>query len=490
MHKEEVQNGLSGKAVLTTSAATDFSSQHVTVTSVRMERRIFFILVGLIYLAALGAIEPWWEAFFESAILVLAACAIIADRDREPWHMPAVVVPLIGLMTFGCFQMLPLWRSYSDRSAYEVVTSNPFETKSFIIKLLVVAVLLTMVSRYTANRERLLILMKTVTIAGAVSALCALLRLVPTAPLGELFQNKLQGESFAQFTNKNHFALLMEMSIGPTLALVYLATTRTTRVLCGAALILIATALLSANSRGGFLSFLGQATLVSWIIVNAGAARFFLTRATTSQVWWRRLLSRSRTIILHSALLLLLFATLFVGFVWLGGERIRQRLQTVPAELMSHADETQNTAPRRLEIWSATWNLIKAHPFAGSGLGAYETAIGGHFENQYEWRPQQAHNEYLELIAGAGAAGAILGLWFVAVICRELKRRLLEDAFGRVVCVGAAIGLAGVAIHSLVDFGLHVMANTVVCTVLIALATVKSPQRNTEKHREERPGDF
>jgi len=440
-----------------------------------VERLIFFTLVGLIALASLpfGSIEPWWEAIFESAILIFAAGSIIARCGRDPWRMPAVVVPMIGLITFALFQMAPLWRSDSSVAAYQAITSNPFETRRLIIKLLVVAVTLTMLSRFTANRERLMVLMQVVTIVGAFSALCAILRLIPTAPFSELFQGKLQDESFAQFTNKNHFALLMEMSIGPTLALVYLAPTGVMRMLCGAALILMTTALLSANSRGGFLTLLGQGTLVSWIIVRAGASRFFPRYPISSQFWWERLLSRSRTMILHSVLLLLFFATLFVGFGWLGGERIRQRLQTVPAELTTRASESQNTAPRRLEIWSATLDLIKVHPFAGSGLGAYETAISRHFQPVDEWRPKQAHNEYLELVAGAGVAGAILGIWFVAVICREIKRRLLEDAFRQIVCLGGAVGLAGVAIHSLVDFGLHVLANALICTVLIALATVR-----------------
>lgn len=442
------------------------------MNGVRIERLIFFTLVGLIALASVpfGSIEPWWGALFESAILILAAGSLVASCGRDPWRIPPVVIPMIGLITFACFQMLPLWRSDSGLSAYQAITSNPFETKRFIIRLLVVAVTLTMLSRFTANRERLMILMQVVTIAGAF---CAILSLIPTTQFRELLQGKLQDESFVQFMNKNHFALLMEMSIGPTLALVYLATTGVMRVLCGAALILMATALLSANSRGGFLTLLGQGTLVSWIIVRAGASRFFARYSTTSQFWWKRLLLRSRTVILHSALLLLFSATVFVGFAWLGGEQIRQRLQTVPAELTPQTNESQNTAPRRLEIWSATWDLIKVHPFAGAGLGAYKTAISGHFQPLDEWRPQQAHNEYLELVAGAGVAGAILGFWFVAIICRELKRRLFEDAFRRIVCLGGAVGLAGVAIHSLVDFGLHVMANTLICTVLIALATVR-----------------
>lgn len=176
-------------------------------------------------------------------------------------------------------------------------------------------------------------------------------------------------------------------------------------------------------------------------------------------------------------LLLFLFTTVFTGLVSVGGERIRQRLETVPDELRPHTSETQNSGSRRLEIWSATMDLIKTHPLLGSGLGAYKTAISRHFRPVNEWRPEQAHNEYLELVAGAGVVGAVLGLWFLVIVGRELKQRLSEDAFRQVVSLGGAVGLVGVAVHSLVDFGLHVMVNTLVFAVLIALATFRFRQQ-------------
>lgn len=439
-----------------------------------MDQVIFFMLVVLIALPSVvsGSIESWWSPIFESAILMLAAFSIVASNSRDWLQAPAVVMPMIGLMVFGCIQILPLWRSGNHVTAYEAISSDPFETKRFIVKLLLAVIILAMLSRYTANRERLMILMNVIVIIGALSALCAILRFGPAGSANDL-QSGLQEESFGQFANKNHFALLMEMSIGPTVALVYLAGTQIRRVLCTVALLLMIIALLSANSRGGFFSLAAQGTLLAWIVVRAIAGKFFGKSSTASESWGKRLLFRGRLILAHSALLLCLFVTVGAGFLWVGGERVRQRLETVPDELLPHAGESQSSSTRRLAIWSATLGLITVHPFLGSGLGAYKTAISGHFRPVNEWRPQQAHNEYLELVAGAGVVGAVLGLWFLAVTFREIKRRLSEDVFRRVVCLGGAVGLVGVAIHSLVDFGLHVMANWVIFTVLIALATFR-----------------
>jgi hypothetical protein len=45
----------------------------------------------------------------------------------------------------------------------------------------------------------------------------------------------------------------------------------------------------------------------------------------------------------------------------------------------------------------------------------------------------------------------------------------------RAACLGACIGIAGVAVHSLVDFGLHMLVNALVFTTLIVIATSEQP---------------
>ncbi len=67
-----------------------------------------------------------------------------------------------------------------------------------------------------------------------------------------------------------------------------------------------------------------------------------------------------------------------------------------------------------------------------------------------------------------------LGVWFAAVVVKRTRENLRSpNRFRRAACYGAAIGIAGVAIHSMVDFGLHSMANALVFTTLIVIATSK-----------------
>jgi hypothetical protein len=47
-----------------------------------------------------------------------------------------------------------------------------------------------------------------------------------------------------------------------------------------------------------------------------------------------------------------------------------------------------------------------------------------------------------------------------------------SDPFRRSACLGALVGLFGVAVHSLVDFGLHITANALIFTSLVVIATV------------------
>jgi O-antigen ligase len=283
----------------------------------------------------------------------------------------------------------------------------------------------------------------------------------------------LQGESFGQFMNRNHFSLLMEMSLGPALSLAFSSGTGAKRSLYGATALLIWVALVLANSRGGIISMLGQLGFLSWMYFGAVFPSSSLRDRAYGQYrgtlrFWRA----SQALALRCALILFFLSAAFVSMLWLGGEPVRQHLESVSGEFVARGDNVENTGPRRLEIWGATWSLIEAHPLLGSGFGAYKTAITEYFSTSGEWRPQQAHNEYLELVAGGGIIGAALGVWFVLILIREAGKCLRErNALRRAACLGALVGLVGVAIHSLVDFGLHVTVNALVCCALIVLAT-------------------
>ena len=455
-------------------------------SGVRSERVIFGSLLVLIALAAVpfGSIEPWWEGIFESAIFMLAACCIVTSMIAKRWHLPAVLAPLIGLIVLACLQTLPLWHTNFNSTLMPgisgTISVDPFETKRFIIKLLAVALVLAMLLRYTSNRKQLLALVHLVIIVGAASAAFAMWRrLLPATALASLGNSKLHSESFGQFMSRNHFAMLMEMSLGPAIGLAFYAGHRFKRYLYAAAAFLVCVALVLANSRGGIISMLGQLGFLAWmysrsVFDSSSLGRHLPAQHRGEQHFW----GRGRMLALRGVLILLLLGAAFSSVLWLGGEPVRRRLESVPGEFLARRADLKNKSPRRLEIWGATWTLIEAHPILGSGFGAYKTAIIEYFQASNDWQPQQAHNEYLELVAGGGVIGGALGIWFVLILIRDARRGLHEtDALRRAVCLGALVGLVGVAIHSLVDFGLHVMVNALICCGLIALVTAKGAGR-------------
>jgi O-antigen ligase len=116
--------------------------------------------------------------------------------------------------------------------------------------------------------------------------------------------------------------------------------------------------------------------------------------------------------------------------------------------------------------------MIKEHPLMGIGFGGYWTAIPQYHNASGRWTPQQAHNDYLELMASGGIIGVLLAGWFFFLLIKITLERLRSvAALRRAACFGAIISLFGIAVHSLVDFGLHIPINALVCLALIAIAT-------------------
>jgi hypothetical protein len=65
-----------------------------------------------------------------------------------------------------------------------------------------------------------------------------------------------------------------------------------------------------------------------------------------------------------------------------------------------------------------------------------------------------------------------LAIWFLVVVIKRTKMNLqTSSGFRRAAVFGATLGLIGVAVHSLVDFGLHMIVNAVVFTALVVIAT-------------------
>jgi O-antigen ligase len=156
--------------------------------------------------------------------------------------------------------------------------------------------------------------------------------------------------------------------------------------------------------------------------------------------------------------------TVFVGVLYFGGEgAISRMLGTV-----NSADPTTG----RAHFWSGTLQIIRDHPWLGTGLGSFGSVYTRYDTGNGTYRLEQAHNDYLQIFSDAGVVGGLLGLVFVVLLFRAALKRLQSyDRFRRGVVLGALAGCTGVLVHSFFDFTLHTTANALLFLVLAALAT-------------------
>jgi O-antigen ligase len=336
-----------------------------------------------------------------------------------------------------------------------------------MFKLLALTIAGMMLFRYASGERRQRILINVVIGVAVVSALFGILRQTmqhnPGFGLGLL----LLDTGYGQFINRNHFAFLMEMSLGLILGLILGGGVKRDQALIYfAALLPLWTGLVLCGSRGGLIAMLAQiiiAALLFSVVVRKGSPRERQSKAFRI----------AQSLPVRVVLILALIVGVVVGTVWLGGDRLAARIEESRAQLNTDPAALRLGVSRN-EMWKATWKLFVAHPILGVGMGGYWAAIPAVHDASGTMTPQEAHNDYLELLASGGLVGLALGVWFAVVVFKRTRENLgSPNRFRRAASLGAAIGIAGVAVHSLVDFGLHTIVNALVFTTLIVIATSK-----------------
>ena len=107
---------------------------------------------------------------------------------------------------------------------------------------------------------------------------------------------------------------------------------------------------------------------------------------------------------------------------------------------------------------------------AGAGLGAYAQAYTRFDPSGGYERVEQAHNDYLQILADAGVVGLIVGGLFLFWLFREgIRNSSVVNSSRRGIAVGAFAGCFAILIHSLFDFVLHITAISVMFLTLIAI---------------------
>ncbi len=443
-----------------------------------LDRVIFFGLITIIALTAIpyGTSESWSKALFESAVFFLAVLWIVHGLIDGSWRISnaRLIAPMIGLLVLAAVQSLAWWQlDTAGEKVWFALSSDAFETRIFAFRIAALILVLVLFLRFTSNAKRLGILVHAIIVVASASALFGIARQVMQhGPVGPGFglARLVFGSGYAQFTNRNHFAFLMEMALGLIIGVGLLQRARRERLLLylSMAMFLCAAVVLS-RSRGGLLAIAVQIVFAGLLFVN------FKTSATESGAAGRRWTRWARSIVATIVIAATLLVIIVTGVAWLGGDQLSTGVKTATQEMSGVDPSDEHQGARRRDIWRATWSMFKAHPIAGAGLGAFWAEVPVFHQASGALTPQQAHNDYLELLASGGILGAALFSWFAVALIREARRSVrTSQGFQRAVSLGAIIGLVGVAVHSIVDFGLHITINAVVFVVLAGILSLKS----------------
>jgi O-antigen ligase len=156
---------------------------------------------------------------------------------------------------------------------------------------------------------------------------------------------------------------------------------------------------------------------------------------------------------------------LAVGIVSWSGGRGGAGLSTPFA-----ASSVDPSLAMRWDMWGRTLQIAKDFPIVGSGLGTFRY-VYTRYERPGEWMStDQAHNDYLQLVAEAGIVGALVLAWAVAAflgrVVVPISRATTPFRWTTAGCLSAVVAIL---VHTVFDFSLQIPAIALEFAVTVGL---------------------
>ena len=418
-----------------------------------LDKIIYGMLLALLIITPLpyGTVEVWSTAIWELLILIMALLwgiqAVITKRLSL--ELNPLVWPMVALLVIAGVQLLPLASGVRG-----TITYDSFATLEAAVKLFAFVLFFLLFATFVNTPERR---KQTATVIVLLSVVIALIGIGQT--YGKLIWPR---GAFGPFINRNHFAGFLEMAAGLIGARIVSRTLQRERlVLYVCYLIIVCSALVLSASRGGYLSLVAVILFLALMSLSLRSKK--AETATNSRAVQLRLVGA----------LVLLVAMSFGAMFLTSSDELMQRFGQVQNDL--GGGELADDRFDRRDLWQTTLKIMKDHPLLGVGFGAYQFAYPRYDQSSGLLRVEQAHNDYLQLLADTGLLGGLVMLAFVILLfARGVAALQTRDLLQRAISLGALAGCFGIAVHSFVEFNLQVTTNAQMFLALAVLATTKS----------------
>ena len=297
------------------------SESRITVARVMNGAAFNALLLAILTFAIpYGTVQPWHRALFVVVVSVIAGMRIAGNVVAGQFRLaePRLLLPLIGVLCLAAIQLIaPVGTNVPG-------TADPYETKTFITVFAGILIAGEILFFYTTTTLRLRMLVGVVIVVGVGSALFGIFRAAYLDGEGSLSGYLASGQGYAQFINRNHFAFLMEMTLGLTLGLLLKGELSEKARFAGwVASGLLIYSIIASDSRGGIVSLISLSIFAGGVHAYTGwsgprsTGRYRNEEHVDS--WVKRL---AVTVVLCGVVFALV--VLIVAFV--GGDRVATRI--------------------------------------------------------------------------------------------------------------------------------------------------------------------
>ncbi|NVM20674.1 MAG: O-antigen ligase family protein [Desulfobacterales bacterium] len=378
---------------------------------------------------ARGTVQVWAVsvAHFITLVMLTAYLLRIIFDAQFQWVRTPLDLPLIGLF------LLAVVSSFSSIEWYASLHA--------IMKLANYIILYFIIVHTMRERDQVRRVAYTITIVGSFLALFGMIKyLGGICPPWWDYDITYKG-MVATFGCKNHLAGYMEMVIPITIGLLVAERKGWKKALCAFCLFSLCVALTLSLSRGGWMSgvFALSFMLIVYLLKRKGKYRDLMVTAVGM--------------------------TTVVVMTVLASTPAIEKLET-----LTRGHDLLNSQARTA-VCASTIDLIRNHPFLGTGPGTFAIAFTPHRPAGVNAMYLHTHNDYLHCISETGILTAGLILWLmVATFWSGIRKIMAADSRLTLgISLGSLAGIVAIMGHSVVDFNLHIMANAMLFTVLAAL---------------------
>jgi O-antigen ligase len=447
-------------------------------------------LLGLLVFSPLPAasVNEWSILTIQLVVLVMMGAFILMKKRPQAneslsraFRWPKRL--FMGFFIFIFLQFLPLPKflvrifspsAYGYQQLYAVDFSNirfisfsiiPSYTLQKALELLAYFLLIFLVVRTVTKRNQILRIFTVVIAMGMFEAFYGLFELYNKSPW-ILFYRKIHNldSVTGTFVNRNHLSGYLEMAIplaiGLIIARIDLFSSKSlswrqrllrlserglaTNLLLFGGVVLMAVAIIFSKSRSGVF------VLVFSFVLFFGLTALYFGVSVYRKKWIRNFLSM--------AFLAIVFISLYVG--------VNSTLDRFSLDKLLNE--------RRPTYWANTLRTFSDYPLLGTGLGTFG-ALAPNLEGESgPLAIVHAHNDYLEYLSELGIIGflfLVAGITFMVVVSFLVWRTRSHPEI-KGLALGGFVSIAGIMIHSVTDFNLHIPANMLLFSVVLPLTMV------------------